>query len=168
MTPGGLQSIRDNLYCHLYDETVIDLLEDDRQRTTNIHQRMERHWLGSLAIPFASLYANSRFGRLKASFKLYQFPSVAWADEKDVPHVTGVFDRQLRALLHFFSRIIKLFFHICSSAVDPTVAFAEPFKSTSVVNLRLIAAAFVQKNVVYEPRASADPAVVYNMCRVAL
>ncbi|RZF35906.1 hypothetical protein LSTR_LSTR015396 [Laodelphax striatellus] len=63
MTPGGLQSIRDNLYCHLYDETVIDLLEDDRQRTTNIHQRMERHWLGSLAIPFASLYANSRVVR---------------------------------------------------------------------------------------------------------
>ncbi|XP_039301465.1 coiled-coil and C2 domain-containing protein 2A-like, partial [Nilaparvata lugens] len=73
--PGGLQSIRDNLYCHLYDETVVDLLEDDRQRTTNIHQRMERHWLGSLAIPFASLYANSR---VEGTFKLYS-PPVVWA-----------------------------------------------------------------------------------------
>lgn len=57
---GGLQNIQDKLYCNLYDETVIDLLEDDRQRETNIHQRLQRHWLGSLAIPFSSLYSNSR------------------------------------------------------------------------------------------------------------
>ncbi|XP_039285751.1 coiled-coil and C2 domain-containing protein 2A-like isoform X2 [Nilaparvata lugens] len=80
MTPGGLQSIRDNLYCHLYDETVVDLLEDDRQRTTNIHQRMERHWLGSLAIPFASLYANSR---VEGTFKLYSPPVVLGYERGD-------------------------------------------------------------------------------------
>ncbi|RZF33116.1 hypothetical protein LSTR_LSTR011826 [Laodelphax striatellus] len=89
MTPGGLQSIRDNLYCHLYDETVIDLLEDDRQRTTNIHQRMERHWLGSLAIPFASL--------LKAHSAVQSASVCVWLVERDSHH-RHAWDRPIRAL----------------------------------------------------------------------
>lgn len=57
---GGWAGVQDKLYCQLYDETVVDLLEDDRQRDTNIHHRLQRHWLGSLQIPFSSLCTNPR------------------------------------------------------------------------------------------------------------
>lgn len=56
----GFYNVQDKLYCQLYDETVVDLLEDDRQRETNIHQRLQRQWLGSLQIPFSSLCSNAR------------------------------------------------------------------------------------------------------------
>lgn len=56
----GFYNVQDKLYCQLYDETIVDLLEDDRQRETNIHQRLQRQWLGSLQIPFSSLCSNAR------------------------------------------------------------------------------------------------------------
>lgn len=40
----------------MYDEIVIDILEDDRIRETNIHQRLERHWLGNCVIPMSALF----------------------------------------------------------------------------------------------------------------
>ncbi|KAL1129085.1 hypothetical protein AAG570_013616, partial [Ranatra chinensis] len=67
----GFYAIKDSIHCHLYDETVIDLIEDDRERETNVHHRLERHWLGSLRIPFAALYTNSR---LEGTFELYSPP----------------------------------------------------------------------------------------------
>jgi len=69
-SPGSLQSIRDSLYLHLFDETIVDLLEDDRMRETNIHQRLERNWLGSLHIPFSTLYFNSKVGGVQGWFKV--------------------------------------------------------------------------------------------------
>jgi hypothetical protein len=53
----------------LFDEIVVDLLEDDRMRETNIHQRLERNWLGSLQIPFSTLYFNTRVGEEQGWFK---------------------------------------------------------------------------------------------------
>jgi hypothetical protein len=57
------------LYLHLFDEIVVDLLEDDRMRETNIHQRLERNWLGSLHVPFSTLYFNSKVGGQQGWFK---------------------------------------------------------------------------------------------------
>ena len=34
--------------------------QDDRQQSTNIHQRLERHWLGSIEIPFSTVYFNNK------------------------------------------------------------------------------------------------------------
>jgi len=62
--------MQDSLYLHLFDETVVDLLEDDRMRETNIHQRLERNWLGSLQIPFSTLYFNSKVGGEQGWFKV--------------------------------------------------------------------------------------------------
>lgn len=39
---------------------VIDILEDGRTRETNIHQRLERHWLGSCVIPISALFNSSQ------------------------------------------------------------------------------------------------------------
>jgi coiled-coil and C2 domain-containing protein 2A len=54
----------DLVYLHVYDEVAIDLLEDDRRRETDIHQRFEKRWLGSITIPFSTLYTNGRVGYL--------------------------------------------------------------------------------------------------------
>ena len=38
----------------------VDLLEDEDERASTVHARLERKWLGSLTVPFASLYHNTR------------------------------------------------------------------------------------------------------------
>lgn len=50
----------DLMFLLIYDEVPVDLLEDDRRRETDIHQRIERRWLGSITIPFSTLYTNGR------------------------------------------------------------------------------------------------------------
>jgi Ca2+-dependent lipid-binding protein len=54
--PESLQVVRDNVYINIFDEFIVDLNTDDRDRRTRIHQRKERNWLGTLVIPFATLY----------------------------------------------------------------------------------------------------------------
>lgn len=53
-----MQSFSDSLHIHLFDEIIVDILEDERMRDTTIHQRLDRNWLGSLRIPFSTLYFN--------------------------------------------------------------------------------------------------------------
>ncbi|KAK4315922.1 hypothetical protein Pmani_012883 [Petrolisthes manimaculis] len=57
---GSLQTVPDSLHLHLYDQTTSDLLTDDRLRTSTVHARVERRWLGSLHIPFSTIYANAK------------------------------------------------------------------------------------------------------------
>ncbi|KAH8030112.1 hypothetical protein HPB51_006544 [Rhipicephalus microplus] len=52
--------VKDVIYLNLFDEVVLDLLEDDRERHSTVHQRLERRWLGSLKIPFSTLYINAK------------------------------------------------------------------------------------------------------------
>ncbi len=65
----NLSRMDDLVYFHVYDEVAIDLLEDDRRRETDIHQRLEKRWLGTISIPFSTLYTNGRvsFGLWKSS-----------------------------------------------------------------------------------------------------
>uniref|UniRef100_A0A2S2Q357 Coiled-coil and C2 domain-containing protein 2A n=1 Tax=Sipha flava TaxID=143950 RepID=A0A2S2Q357_9HEMI len=65
--PNEVQSIDDCIHINMYDEVVIDILEDDRTRETNIHQRLERHWLGSCVIPISALFNSSQ---IEGTFQL--------------------------------------------------------------------------------------------------
>jgi coiled-coil and C2 domain-containing protein 2A len=59
-SPTGLQTVPDEIYFNLFDELLIDVLEDDRERATTRHERIERRWLGSFSIPFSTVYSNTR------------------------------------------------------------------------------------------------------------
>lgn len=70
-TPGNLQTVTDNIYLNLFDQVLIDIQEDDRQRGTTVHQRIEKKWLGGLTIPFSTVYFN---GKIDGTFKLNKPP----------------------------------------------------------------------------------------------
>lgn len=59
-SPSSLQKITDDIYISLFDEVVVDMLRDNRQRETNIHHRIEKKWLGSFTIPFSTLHERQR------------------------------------------------------------------------------------------------------------
>ncbi len=56
----------------------MDLLEDGDQDSQVVHCRLERKWLGSLSIPFASLYHNTR---VEGTFRLHS-PAVLLGYER--------------------------------------------------------------------------------------
>ncbi|KAM4708010.1 coiled-coil and C2 domain-containing protein 2A [Discoglossus pictus] len=56
----SLQSVTDDVFINIFDEVSYDILEDDRERGSGIHTRVERHWLGSVRIPFTTIYFQSR------------------------------------------------------------------------------------------------------------
>ncbi|XP_033097939.1 coiled-coil and C2 domain-containing protein 2A-like isoform X1 [Anneissia japonica] len=62
-SPTNLQSINDLVYLNLFDEVVIDMLEDNRQTASTVHRRVERRWLGSIQIPFSTIYFQGKLNQ---------------------------------------------------------------------------------------------------------
>ena len=77
-SPENMKQVQDSLHLHLFDEVRVDILDDERDRDARIHQRLENRWLGSLSIPFSSLYQNTR---IEGTFKLHS-PSVLLGYER--------------------------------------------------------------------------------------
>ncbi|KAJ9583994.1 hypothetical protein L9F63_021664, partial [Diploptera punctata] len=130
-SPGSLQSIEDNLYLHLFDEIVVDLLEDDRLRETNVHHRLERNWLGSLQIPFSTLYFNSR---IEGTFKLYS-PPVLLGYEKESHHrqlSSSLSAADTQQMLHPQDATFLTVFITVQPALNPPEPFKEKLESSEL------------------------------------
>lgn len=75
-SPSSLQKITDDIYISLFDEVVVDILRDDRQRETNIHHRIEKKWLGSFVIPFSTLHERERVSCLIEQHSIIHYISL--------------------------------------------------------------------------------------------
>ncbi|KAJ3083127.1 Coiled-coil and C2 domain-containing protein 2A, partial [Quaeritorhiza haematococci] len=70
------------LYLNLFDEILVDMVQDIRDRDRHIHQRRERNWLGTLSIPFTTIYERIR---IDGTFRV-NMPPVTLGYEKNSPN----------------------------------------------------------------------------------
>ena len=66
-SPANLKSIRDELYLNLFDEVYIEGESENYHEEDMTFQRREKRYLGSLTIPFSTIYLN---GKIEGLFRV--------------------------------------------------------------------------------------------------
>ncbi|XP_029649306.1 coiled-coil and C2 domain-containing protein 2A-like isoform X1 [Octopus sinensis] len=115
LTPKNLQTVTDVIRLTIFDEVHVNILQDDTKQDTEIHQRVEKKWLGTLKIPFSTIYYN---GKIEGTLQINTPPLLlGYCQPKN--HPTDM-DSILMPLTDSY---ITLFI-----TLQPTLIPPEPFK----------------------------------------
>ncbi|CAM1295274.1 CC2D2A (predicted) [Pycnogonum litorale] len=131
-SPTNLQAVKDVIYFNVFDEVIIDILEDDRNRDTDVHQRMERRFLGSLRIPFSTVYLNSK---VEGTFHLNIPPALlGYERSKHQRFLANIFDPTPSSQNDVVSSYLSIYV-IVEPTLPPPEVFHEKFESDETETL---------------------------------